>query len=119
MPAKPQPKSKPAELSTEVEQLSAQAVDDSPQAVWFGCVVPKRHAKRAVTRNLIKRQIRAVVTARAGVLPPGLWLVRLRTPFAKEQFVSAASDALREAARSELQQLFARAVQPAAPRRPA
>jgi ribonuclease P protein component len=75
-------------------------------------VIPKRHARRSVTRNLLRRQIRAVMTDQLAALPPGLWLVRLRTPFAKDQFVSAASDALRDAARSELQQLFQRAVQP-------
>jgi G3E family GTPase len=34
-------------------------VDNFSQTAWFACVVPKRHARRSVTRNLIKRQIRA------------------------------------------------------------
>ena len=94
-------------------------MDNLPDGHWLGSVIPKRHARRSVTRNLLRRQIRAVMSDQLASLPPGLWLVRLRTPFAKEQFVSAASDALREAARAELQQLFVRAQQPAPPRRPA
>lgn len=100
-------------LSTDGAQLDAQPVDDShpaaPEACWLGSVVPKRHARRSVTRALLKRQIRAAMARHAGELPPGLWVVRLRAPFAPAQFPSAASDALRQAARSELEQLFNRA----------
>jgi len=45
----------------------------------------------------------------ASQLNSGLWLVRLRAPFAREKFPSAASDALRTAAFDELTLLFARA----------
>jgi ribonuclease P protein component len=107
------------EMSTDGAPPVPLPVDNFTGGHWLGSVIPKRHAKRSVTRNLLRRQIRAVMGSQLTSLPPGLWLVRLRTPFAKEQFVSAASDALRDAARTELQQLFARAVQPAAPRRPA
>lgn len=75
----------------------------------MGCVVPKRHAKRAVTRNLLKRQIRAVFGELAGRLAPGLWLVRLKAPFSPTEFISARSPRLAAAARSELQQLLTRA----------
>jgi ribonuclease P protein component len=95
-------------LSTAVEQLSPRAVDNSPAAVWIGCVVPKRHARRAVTRNLLKRQIRQAFERHAAGLPRGIWLVRLRTAFAPRQFVSAASPALLQAARQELDALLAR-----------
>jgi ribonuclease P protein component len=84
-------------------------VDDLPAGHWLGSVVPKRHARRSVTRSLLKRQIRAVASRHAARLPPGLWLVRLRAPFAAPGFVSAASTALRDAARSELELLFTRA----------
>lgn len=108
------------DLSTDLAPPATSSVDNLPAGHWLGSVIPKRHARRSVTRNLLRRQIRAVMGSQLTSLPPGLWLVRLRTPFAKEQFVSAASDALREAARAELLQLFARAAQPAAtPRRPA
>ena len=77
---------------------------------WLGLVVPKRHARRAVTRTLLKRQIRNVAATCAPQLEPGLWVVRQRSPFDPKQFPSAASDALKEAARAELRALFDRAV---------
>ena len=77
---------------------------------WLGLVVPKRHAKRAVTRTLVKRQIRSIAAACAPKLEPGLWVVRQRSPFDPKQYPSAASDALKEAARTELRALFERAV---------
>ena len=114
------------ELSTGATDTLATDVDDSqvpgPQPLvetpiptgglerWLGLVVPKRHAKRAVTRTLVKRQIRNVVAACAPQLEPGLWVVRQRSPFDPKQFPSAASDALKEAARAELRALFDRAV---------
>ena len=72
-------------------------------------MVPKRHAKRAVTRNLLKRQIRAAFVRHAGLLPGGLWLVRLREGFVPAQFISARSRALAVAAREELDGLLGRA----------
>jgi len=76
---------------------------------WLGLVVPKKNAKRAVTRVLVKRQIRAIAAECTARLEPGLWVVRLRAPFDVKQFPSAASDALRAAARAELRALFERA----------
>ncbi|HUG25027.1 ribonuclease P protein component [Piscinibacter sp.] len=100
-----------AELSTGVDPLVPVSVDDrSPDSeahrVWLGAVVPKRHARRSVTRSLLKRQIRAAVD-RQRELPGGLWVVRLRSGFSREQFPSAASDALSAAARAELDALLA------------
>ena len=93
--------------------MNQQVVDDLPgvahTGLWFGCIVPKRHAKRAVTRNLIKRQMRSAVARHAGVLAPGLWLLRLRVGFPAAQFVSAASAPLAAAARHELEVLLKRA----------
>lgn len=73
----------------------------------LGLVVPKRHARRSVTRSLIKRQGRVAFAACAAQLGPGDWLLRLRSPYAVEQFPSAASAALRGRVREELQALFA------------
>ena len=84
-------------------------VDNIPGQHWLGQVVPKRHARRAVTRNLLRRQIREAMGRHLAVLPAGLWVVRLRSPFPREQFPSAASKALRQAASSELDRLFGRA----------
>lgn len=81
------------------------AVADS----WLGVVVPKRWAKRAVTRNTIKRQIYAVSTDGSCQLPPAAHVVRLRAGFDRAEFISATSDRLKVAVRAELQHLFARA----------
>ena len=97
------------ELSTDPAPVLAQPVDIPSGTVWVGCVVPKRHAKRAVTRNLLKRQIRASFGRHAAGLPGGLWLVRLRAGFAVADFVSARSVALAQAARAELDGLLGRA----------
>ncbi len=90
-------------------EFKAQPVDESPTAHWLGSVIPKRHARRSVTRSLLKRQIRSAMARHSADLPRGLWLVRLRLPFAPATFPSAASAALRQAARDELEQLLVRA----------
>ena len=78
--------------------------------VWLGALVPKRWARRAVTRSTIKRQMRAVAAAHAGQIPEQTAVViRLRSAFDRKRFISATSDALRVAVRTELEQLFSRA----------
>lgn len=78
--------------------------------VWLGAMVPKRWARRAVTRNAIKRQIYTVsAAATEASLPRAAHVVRLRAAFDRKQFVSAASDKLKAAVRAELQQLLERA----------
>ena len=79
--------------------------------VWIGAMVPKRWAKRAVTRNAIKRQIFSVSIDFESALPVAAHVVRLRAGFDRTQFISATSDALKAAVRQELQQLFARATE--------
>ena len=86
-----------------------------PGQTWLGAMVPKRWARRAVTRNAIKRQIYTV----SGELAPRLaqdvaYVVRLRTEFDRTRFVSATSDALKTAVRAELLQLLDRVVRSAA-----
>ncbi|MFM8898436.1 MAG: ribonuclease P protein component [Burkholderiales bacterium] len=84
--------------------------------IWLGLVVPKRHAKRSVTRQLLKRQMRAAVADQQTQSKPlnhGLWVLRLRAAFEVSQFPSAASAALAAAVRQELQQLLQRATQTA------
>ena len=97
------------ELSTGPAPAHPQPVDDLACDLWIGCVVPKRHARRAVTRNLLKRQIRATFDSHAAALSGGLWLVRLRAGFPVAEFPSARSVALAQAARAELDGLLSRA----------
>jgi ribonuclease P protein component len=73
-----------------------------PDAVWIGAMTPKRWARRAVTRNLMRRQIYAVFGQSSASLPVGAHLIRLRAGFDAAQFPSAASPALRRAVRGEL-----------------
>jgi ribonuclease P protein component len=72
----------------------------------LGAMVPKRWAKRAVTRNLIKRQI--YILGQSQSTPPAhhTFLVRLRQRFDTEQFTSASSLDLKRLVNLELQQLF-------------
>ena len=118
-PTRRLPKPPISELSTGSPLPVDEAVDDcsvpgpvaAPATVWLGAVVPKRHARRSVTRTLLKRQIRAVMAGQAAGLAEGLWVVRLRAPFDRQHFVSAASDELKRAARAELERLIGSAAQ--------
>jgi len=89
-------------------------VSPAPQAlfdasgVWLGALVPKRWARRAVTRNTIKRQIYAVSLQFADRLPVAAHVVRLRAPFDRQAFPSATSEPLKRAVRQELCQLLER-----------
>lgn len=94
---------RPAALADSVE---------GPQGLWLGMVIPKRYARRSVTRNLIRREIRAGVQRHAPALQPGIWVVRLRAPFEPARYVSAASSALRYAVRTEVDAVLRSAAHP-------
>jgi ribonuclease P protein component len=112
----PAPPLRARKLSTTSEPVSEYPVEDSPPAppssgpVWVGAVVPKRHARRAVTRSLLKREIYAAAERHRGRLASGVWIVRLRAPIDRARFPSAASPALRRAVRAELDTLLLSAV---------
>ncbi len=121
-PRGPALKQRPArKLSTIESPASPLPVEDLPAAAplprlsWVGAVVPKRHARRAVTRSLIKRQIYAAAERHRDRMAPGLWIVRLRSPFDRAEFASAASPALLRCARAELDHLLGAAVALTAP----
>lgn len=76
-------------------------------ATWLGAMVPKRSAKRAVTRNAIKRQAYKVALDFSGQLPKAAFVVRLRREFIRSAFTSASSNLLKLTVRQELQTLFA------------
>ena len=86
----------------------------APEGTSLGALVPKRWARRAVTRNTIRRQIYALARQWDGRLPQAAYVVRLRSAFDRTTFVSATSVALKRALRAELQQLFARTLMRAA-----
>lgn len=97
------------ELSTNAAPKGSLSVDNltSPGLWWLGLVVPKRHARRAVTRSQLKRQMRIQADGRRCSLPAGQWIIRLRASFDARRYASAASPQLGTAARIELEQLFA------------
>jgi len=88
-------------------EAQAEAADER----CIGAVIPKRWAKRAVTRNTIRRQIYQAWSEWSHRLPCGIHVVRLRQGFQASQFQSATSDHLRQAVRQELNQLFAQRAQ--------
>lgn len=81
----------------------------APGQVWLGALVPKRWARRAVTRNAIRRQIYRIASDFEPQLAPAAHVVRLRAAFDRKVYVSASSDALKGAVRDELRALFERA----------
>lgn len=86
----------------------------------LGMVLPKKQARRSVTRSLIRHQARdalrrygpLVGTAACAQGAEG-WVVRLKAPFDRQQFPSAASAALGAAVRAELDQLWSHLLKPA------
>lgn len=108
-PAKATLKSEIDKLCTGHSLIATDSVDNQSSGHWLGSVMPKRHAPRSVTRNMLRRQVRAAMLRHESQLRPGLWLVRLRQPFAAATYGSADSNALRSAAACELDRLLARA----------
>lgn len=113
------PESQPL-ADTQVPQAAPSGTSNAPssapssalfhsQEVWLGAMVPKRWARRAVTRNAIKRQIYAISADFEVRLPCAAHVVRLRSEFDRKQFISATSPMLKQAVRLELEQLFERA----------
>jgi ribonuclease P protein component len=79
---------------------------------WLGVLLPKRWARRAVTRNAIRRQIYEAARTLAPDLPQAALVVRLRSEFSRKQFLSATSDVLKRAVRAELELLLGRVTKP-------
>jgi ribonuclease P protein component len=69
---------------------------------WIGAMVPKRWAKRAVTRNAIKRQIYTVSADFSPKQWQAAFVVRLRRDFSRKVYLSASSEQLKQAVRMEL-----------------
>jgi ribonuclease P protein component len=74
--------------------------------LWMGAMVPKRWAKRAVTRNAIKRQIYTVSADFSPQHQRAAFVVRLRRDFSRKVYLSASSEQLKQAVRTELQALM-------------
>ena len=96
-------------VGLEFEKTQAPFADG---VMCLGALTPKRWAKRAVTRNLIKRQIHHVSKAFEPRLPATAYVVRLRASFDPETFLSASSAPLKQCVRDELTQLFDKVLLP-------
>ena len=96
-------------LVSETASIAASASAFQVTSAWIGALVPKRWAKRAVTRNMIKRQIYTMTQNKEPAPMVAAHVVRLRAGFGLAQYPSATSMALKAAVRLELEQLFARA----------
>lgn len=86
----------------------------SGQPARLGVVVGRKQAPRAVTRNLIKRLIREAFRARRADLAGWDVLIRLSGRIDRAQCPSAASAALAQRLRAQLDGLVERAVREAA-----
>lgn len=75
----------------------------------MGAMAPKRWAKRAVTRNLIKRQIYIAAERFESMLSCVGHVIRLRSVFDLKKFKSATSEQLRKEIRAEIEYLLAKA----------
>lgn len=102
--------------SDNVAQTASASVFLPAGLLWLGAMTPKRCARRAVTRNAIRRQIYALGEQLEPALEGQAYLVRLRAAYSPNQFPSARSEALRQAVRAELIQLFKRVQAACAPR---
>jgi ribonuclease P protein component len=106
-------------LKTQVVARSAhfvmhRACEPDAQGLRASVLVSKRHARQAVTRNLIRRQLDALILAHAHQLQPTRHLFRLTRPMGS-LFISASSTLLKQAVRQELQHLLLTAPTPTTP----
>lgn len=99
----------------------AESGSDVVAPAWrFGLVLPKKQARRSVTRSLIRHQAREALRRHAAAVracpayADGVdgWVLRLKNPFDRQQFPSAASEALSAAVRTELDELWRQVLRP-------
>ncbi len=119
---KPEPDAQvQAELSTSESSLTEAPVDDLMVDVFrLGLVLPKKQARRSVTRSLIRHQAREALRRHGQAAWAASddntrlegWVLRLRAPFDKATYPSAASAALNASVRAELDEVWQRLTHP-------
>ena len=98
-------------LSTKTSYECCSSVDKRlSEGAKLGLIIPKRFARSAVTRSLIKRRCRAQISAFIPELPVGCWIIRLKRPIDSKQWKSSSSPELKKFISMELQSLFSKAV---------
>ena len=83
-------------------------IDEAQKPVYLqvGVVVPKRLAKKAVTRNAIRRQVYGIAKKVGELFPKQLHVVRLNKSFDRKTYLSPSSLKLKLDVASELQSLY-------------
>ena len=89
-----------------VEANPSEPVLKQAKGLCLAALLPKRWAKRAVTRNAMRRQIYAAFAQQQAQLAPVPHLVRLRVAMDPSVFTSACSEPLKKAVRQEIDQLL-------------
>jgi len=97
--------------ATNPEPAAAESIQPAPasdqvKGLCLAALLPKRWAKRAVTRNALRRQIYAAFALQQAQLAPVPHLVRLRAAMDPGVFTSACSVPLKIAVRQEIDQLL-------------
>ena len=97
--------------ATNPEPAAAESIQPAPasnqvKGLCLAALLPKRWAKRAVTRNAMRRQIYAAFALQQAQLAPVPHLVRLRAAMDPAVFTSACSVPLKRAVRQEIDQLL-------------
>ena len=97
--------------ATNPEPAAAESIQPAPasnqvKGLCLAALLPKRWAKRAVTRNAMRRQIYAAFALQQAQLAPVPHLVRLRAAMDPAVFTSACSAPLKKAVRQEIDQLL-------------
>ena len=85
-------------------------INNPPMPFRIGAVVPKRWAKRATTRNSIKRQIYNLAGRGPQAFANMDLVIRLRKTFPTNEYISATSRKLKTDVRMELEQLLAKPI---------
>ena len=84
----------------------ADAQKSNVKGLCLAALLPKRWAKRAVTRNALRRQIYAAFAQQQAQLKPVPHLVRLRSAMSPDLFTSASSEPMKKAVRQEIDELL-------------
>ena len=97
--------------ATNPEPAAAESIQPAPasnqvKGLCLAALLPKRWAKRAVTRNAMRRQIYAAFALQQAQLAPVPHLVRLRAAMDPAVFTSACSVPLKRSVRQEIDQLL-------------
>jgi ribonuclease P protein component len=88
------------------EAVKSDVAQSHVKGLCLAALLPKRWAKRAVTRNALRRQIYAAFAQQQAQLKPVPHLVRLRSAMSPDLFTSASSDPMKKAVRQEIDELL-------------